>query len=248
MSISINYRGRLCNNIIQYLVGQYLSNKFDMKFDSDINLEPSFNVIKTSGSKTFLNQKIVDDSNILDYLNLETLSSNLLLNGFFQKKEIFLNKHFLNFCKNSIIPKKIENKPDLFVHVRLGDVEQHSMNLPFEYYKNQIDKISYNTMTISTDNPSSNIIKNLQQLYKNTHIFECTNPIEAVHYGACSNKLIIGSGSFGFCMALFAESTTDIYCIDHNSISSYFNSTIWDGDMIEAFKDRPKTHFYTQNL
>ena len=244
MSVEIQYHGRLGNNIIQYLVGQYFAKKFNLQFNNTIDLNQDFEIETFSGSNIYTNKIEINDKNVIDYVNKNTLDCGIILNGFFQLKELFKNNEFLNFCKICLKPKKIDDNIDLFVHIRLGDVEGANMNLPYEYYEQQIDKINYQKILISTDNISSPIIKKIQDKYSNVNLFYCEHPATCIRYGAQAKNLIIGCGSFGFCMALFSDPTTNIYCINHDTIKNKFNRTIWDGDMIDALYNRENTYFY----
>jgi hypothetical protein len=245
MSVDVQYHGRLGNNIIQYLVGQYFSKKFNLRFNNNIDLNEHFDIKIFSGLKEYNDKIEINDNNIIDYLNKNSLDCGIIVNGFFQLKELFKNKEFFNFCNVCLKPKKIDDVIDLFIHVRLGDIEQVNMNLPYEYYKEQIDKINHKNILISTDNPDSHIIKKIQNEYLNVKLFYCNNPSECIRYGAQAKNLIIGNGSFGFCMALFSLPETNVYCVNHETVKNKFNIVIWDGDMIDGLYNRENTYFYS---
>lgn len=144
MSVTVSYKGRLGNNILQYLMGKYLSHKFDLKLKTDlIVLNDDFEINNSEGGRCIDEIFEVNDDNILEILSMKKIDKGLCLNGYFQNKNIFQNEEIFYFYRNSIVPKKIENPSDLFVHVRLGDIKD-DFNLPYQYYENQISKINYN--------------------------------------------------------------------------------------------------------
>lgn len=238
----------LGNNILQYLVGNYFSKKYDLMMESEIDLDKNyFYVNKCESTKKYENRTEINDNNILYFLNNKNyvLESGIKVNGFFQQKEIFEDSDYLNCSRTSIIPKTLQSdNVDLFVHVRLNDISDAKFNLPFEYYDNQIKKINYDSMALSTDSSGHPIIQQLLSKYKNSFLFESKNPSHAIATASNSKNLIIGSGSFGFCMALFAKPETNIYCINHDQIKKTFDITIWDGTMVDALRNRRNTYFY----
>lgn len=238
----------LGNNILQYLAGNYFSKKYDLMMESDVDLDKNyFDINKCKSTKKYENYIEINDNNILYFLNNKdyVLESGVLVNGFFQQKEIFENSDYLNYSRSSIIPKIPKSSNiDLFVHVRLNDISDAKFNLPFDYYDNQIQKIKYDSMAISTDTADHPIIQQLLNKYKHSFLFESKNPSHAISAASNSKNLIIGSGSFGFCMALFATPETNIYCINHDQIKKIFDITIWDGTMVDALRKRSNTYFY----
>jgi len=253
MSVKINYSAHhrhtsLGNNILQYLMGQYCAIKFNLLFDCEININKNyFNVNKYSGNNNYNNLIEINDNNCLNIFNknYEINNCGISIKGYFQKKELFENKNYWDLCKNFIVPKiNASMDVDLFVHVRLNDVADANMNLPFEYYDDQIQKINCNNIIISTDSPSHLIIKKLLTKYPNSVLLEAEDASHAIYSGINCKNLIIGPGSFGFCMALFSKENTNIYCINHERIRSHFNVTVWDDTMVEGLKNRPNTYFY----
>jgi hypothetical protein len=247
MSIVVHYRGDLCNNLLEYSVAQFLSKKFNLVLNADIALGDDFLINKCSGLNTYNNYIEVNDNNILEIFNKskEDINCGLSLNGFFQQKEIFGNEEFKNFIKECIIPKPL-NTADTLVHIRLGDVEQYCMNLPYEYYHNQLLKINYQNIIIATDSPESVIIQRLLKNFPNSSLIDSSSRTYVLRYAMHAKNLVIGAGSFGFCMAFFSQKSTNVYCINHEQIKNNFNVKIWDGDMIESFRTRENTYFYQE--
>jgi hypothetical protein len=247
MSLEINYIGRLGNNILQYLMGQYLSHKFNLQFNAELESNDDFIIHKTSGSKNYSCKVEVNDSNIFDIINTENIKHGIHLNGYFHDRKIFENKHIINFYKSRIIFKPLNGVYDLFAHVRLGDIDNRH-NLPYEYYHEQIEKVPYEKCTISTDSPDHDIVKKLMSNFKNCNILGDCSPSYALRYGANCNNLVLSPGTFSFCIAFFSLCDPDVYCIDNIILKEKFNRKSWDGGVFTAFIGREKFNFYNRSL
>lgn len=247
MSVSVNFKGRLGNNILQYLMGQYISDKFDLHFDSYIDLNDDFEIKRTSGSRFFENKVELNDDNIFYFLEKRNIDHGFLLNGYFQNKNIFDNQNLVDFYRERIVPKFIENPSHLFIHVRLGDIE-NKFNLPYKYYYDQISKIDYKDSFLSTEEKSLNhkIIKCITKNFHNVNLFTGWNPSFVIRYAANCEKLVLSAGSFSFCMALFRNNNSKIYCIDNEVMQNIFNIRKWDGGMFSSFIGRENFNFYNR--
>lgn len=243
MSVKINYLGRLGNNILQYLMASYLSSKFDLALDQPTDLNDDFEINKHEGGRHLENVVEVNDSNVMEFLEKDSINHGLLVNGFFQNKDIFLRQDVLDFYRKTIIPKYIPNTSDLFVHIRLGDTEDKS-NLPYEYYENQMNKIEYHTCLLASDSPDSKIIKKFRSQYKNVQIFEGWKPSFVIRYGANCDQMLLSAGSFSFCMALFRLKNSKVYCIDNQIMTENLKVRQWNGDMFSAFINKDNFLFY----
>lgn len=245
MSVKINYLGRLGNNILQYLMGQFLAVKFNLSFDETINLNDDFDVKKYENGRSFDNVLEINDDNIISYLEKETIDHGIWLNGYFQNKEIFLRQEVIDFYRNTIVPKSINNPSDLFVHVRLGDI-QNNFNLPYFYYKNQLSKINYNTCFLSSDSIDNEIVNKIKCNFKNISIFDGWQPSFIIRYAANCDKILLSAGSFSFCMALFRIKDSEVYCIDNEVMVKQLKIKQWDGGMFSAFLGKENFHFYNR--
>ena len=245
MSVLVNYSGRLGNNILQYLMGKYIAHKFDLKLKTDpVGLNDDFEIRYDEGGRCLEEMIEVNDDNILEILSMDIIDKGVNLNGFFQKKAIFQNEDIVSFYKDSLVPKKIDNTSDLFIHVRLGDIED-TFNLPYEYYENQISKINYNDCFLTSDSIDHPIVKKLQTRFKNVQLFTGWSPSFIIRYGTNCNKLVLSAGSFSFCMGFFHKGDPTVYCINNEVMNQHFNITQWDGGMFSALVGKPGFNFYT---
>lgn len=245
MSVIVSYSGRLGNNILQYLMGKYIAYKFDLNLKTaPIGLNNDFEIINNQGGRSIDEIMEVNDENILEILSQEKIDKGIHLSGYFQSKQIFQNEQIVSFYKNSLIPHKIENTADLFIHVRLGDIAD-KFNLPYEYYEDQISKIDYKDCFLATDSAHHPIIKNIQKKFKNIQLFNEKSPSFVMRYGANCNKLILSAGSFSFCMGFFNRGVPNVYCIDNDVMKNKLNVQQWNSEVFSTLIGKPGFNFYT---
>ncbi len=232
MSVSITYRGRLGNNIVTYLMAQYLAHKNDLVFENSLpeNIDSDFIVNRISGKKTYDNFVEIVDANVLYYINTP-IQSNIHVNDYFQWKEIFEQEDVVNKYKTYIIPKPIETNCDLFVGVRLGDIK-NVVSLPFEYYSETIEKIDFKNGVISSDSPNDEIVLRLMEKY-NLKLFH-GSPSYTIRYASQCKNIVLSSGTFCFLQGFFSNNSK-VYFIDDNTMEKEFGVRRWTGGMFNAF-------------
>ena len=143
----------------------------------------------------------------------DTTPRKIVLDGYFQKKRFFI-PHIEDIKKwygyiNYNIPKD-----NAIIHIRLGDLRQtnHPDLLPIEYYKQAIEMLNFNKLTICTDTPNdSEYILPLVKKY-NAEIFQ-GNEKETICYMASHNNLILSVGTFSFWASLFSSGENIINAI-----------------------------------
>ena len=243
-SIKIQYDGRLGNHLLIYMMGQYLAEKFDLVFDQSVwnnELIENFIINKFSGSKVFNDFETVNDNNIIEILNKNNFENGMLLSGgFFQNVEIFKYPNLIDHYKKYIVPKKIETTADLFVHVRLGDI-QNRHSLPYEYYKKSIQKIKFNSGVISSDSNDDEIVRTLSQEFNLKIINE--SPSYTIRYGSQCKNLVLSEGSFSFLIGLFSNNS-NIYFIDNKTSKNIYDINKWDGGEFSAFVGQKNMFLY----
>jgi hypothetical protein len=190
--------------------------------NKSLDLNEDFEINQKEGGRSLENHIEVNDDNLQEILARKSIDSGIRVNGWFSSRYVFENEEIISYYKKCIVPKKIDNPSDLFVHVRLGDINK-KFNLPYEYYKNQISKIDYNDCFLTSDSISHPIVKDLQKRFKNIQLFTGWSPSFTIRYGANCNKLVLSSGTFSLCMALFNRGTPNVYCIDNYSMEKNAN-------------------------
>jgi len=231
-----NTLGKLGNRIIINLSVSLIAEKNNLFVNYC-----SYDEIKELGIELFIGKNIYYDSielNNNNYFNIyeqENLIYNLNSdNNYFQTKEIttfiynYLNSDKI---KNNIIDKnpfnnRYNNNNDLFIHIRLGDVERYNPGL--EYYLKVINMISYNDLYISTDTKEHYIIKELINKYPQIKIIEY-EPVKTIQFASTCKYLILSHGSFSAIIG-YLSFYSDIY------YSEYQQNKIWYGDIFSIDK------------
>jgi len=234
-SVRIQYDGRLGNHVLIYLMAQYIAEKYNLYFDQNLwnnNFNDHFIVNKFSGNIIYDQFYTVNDDNIMTFLQQKTLCKGVyLINGFFQSPEIFKINNLIESYKKYIIPKTLECKNDLFVHVRLGDIK-NKFSLPYEYYKKSIEKIKFNSGIIASDNVDDEIVIKLSKEYNLKILNESAE--YTVRYGSQCKNLVLSAGSFSFITALFSNNS-NIYFITNETQKKIYGINNWDLGMFSAF-------------
>ena len=241
--ITIKYRGRFGNNLIQYAAAVILAKKHGLKLETkpysrysnrgiykttssnknyiEINFGPTFNLQEIDG-KIYENVIELNDKNFLKYLKEHNEQQGFLLNGFFQTSELLCDyrEDILELYKPPETDFK-PNKNDAFIACRLGDcLVTKRKYCSIEYIENQIKKniSSYDNVYITSDTIDH---PQLQNIIKRYGLIICEKPIvDKMLFASKFNNLILSAGSFSYWMAYFskAENITVYKCNNHDPI------------------------------
>jgi hypothetical protein len=189
--ITINYRGRYCNNLFQLSAANILSKKYNKRIIGNIRS----NILKInepnqiSSNKETIN---INDRNFIKYYNNSQLShNNIILNGFFQQPEIISE-----FIKHNEYVTNQDSKDLTFMHIRLGDFVKNGMALDYDYYELALSEVDTNNFVLSTDDENNDIVKKILDKYNPTLIKD--TPENTILFGAsCKNK-ILSYGTFSW--------------------------------------------------
>lgn len=127
---------------------------------------------------------------------------------------LFLKEYFqLKKIKGKVIKKNIfknryKNNNDVFIHVRLGDIE-NKCNNSFEFYDKILNKIKFTNGFISSDTISSGICQKLITKY-NLNIIDY-NEEKTIMFASTCNSLILSGGTFSWLIAFLAFYSKNIY-------------------------------------
>ena len=224
--------GRLGNQIIRNLAVSLIAEKHDLFVDYKNNYE----IIQQLGIELFIGKKSyaqsihLNDNNYFDIYNTEKLNNNLhMFLDYFQTKEItnFLYKYLhsdrikTNIINNNPYKENYKNNNDLFIHIRLGDVEH--VNPGIEYYMKAISLISFDNIYISSDSLNHPIIKQIIEKYPNTKIIEYDEK-NTIQFASTCKNLILSHGSFSSVIGYLSFFSNIYY-------PEYEENKIWYGDM-----------------
>jgi hypothetical protein len=204
--------GRLCNHIIRALAASFIANQQKLKFNYGQYYDKmvSLGIKLYEGTMTYTNSQIISDNNIMNYLrhNIPIYKNININKSYFQTKDF--SNYLYNYYKDannqqSIIDAnkfkyRYKNNNDVFIHVRLGDVEH--LNQGFAYYnKALIDMPSFENGYISSDSINHETCNKLIQKY-NLKIIDY-NEIETIMFGSTCKNIILTGGSFSYIIGLF---------------------------------------------
>ena len=204
ISTTENTSGRFANHFIRNMAAHILSKKYNLKF-----IYSYYNEIKELGIDLFIDGTnsyketiVIDESNLMDYINNISINKNIIMNNCYQIKEfiLYLKKYFED--NNLMDQVKIKNiyksryntNNDMFVHVRLGDTI--GFNLPFEYYDNFISNIKFENGYISSDTINHEICQKLINKYNLIKIE--LNEVQTIMYGSTYKYIVLSEGTFSW--------------------------------------------------
>ena len=224
-------RGRLGNQIIRNLAVSIIASKYNLSVDySSKDLINKLGIDLYNGSNVYEITHYLTDDNYFNMYNCGNINYNLNPNGaFFQTKDItnFLYNYLhTDSVKSNIIEKnpfkeRYNTNNDLFIHIRLTDVEQYNPGL--NYYLNAIKSINFDNLYISTDDKTHNIINNIVQIYPNAKLIEY-DEINTFQFSSTSKYILLSHGSFSAVIGYLAFYSTIYY-------PEYDLNRMWYGDM-----------------
>lgn len=228
--VIINYAGRLGNNMLQYAAAKIFSNKFKIKlitppisgwvdFTSYINPNINNEYLEYTSSQTI----IVNNENFLNLLSKDDiLKCNYVFSDFFQINEFVTN--YENEIKKVFIDQT-EKKSGVFLHYRIGDIENTPNMLQLDYYLDCLNQINLYNGVITSDSPNHKNVKIISEKF-NLTIIEKT-PLETIDLGRQYNNLILSEGTFSWFIGLLS-----------NADNIFFNKRerFWHGDIFTSKK------------
>jgi len=207
--VSIKYDGRLGNNLIQYLAAFFFAKKHNLKLNSSSEMWGNFfkenNINSGRIGSDFLE---INDSNFIDFLEKkEVEDKHYYFNGFFQKKEFLQNnenkiKGLLNIGHTQI------NKDLVFLHYRIGDIQNDRRMLPVEYYEEALSNMNFNGGYISSDSINHKFCIHLIKKYNLIPIN--MNPSQVIDFGKNFNNIVLSEGTFSWWIGFLSQAETII--------------------------------------
>ena len=233
---SKTHNGRFGNLFLVNMAVHFICLKFDLFFDYKYyDYFKQLGIKLHSGKNVYDNNIILSDKTFMCIIECEVNKSNIIINNniWCQTSNfvLLLKKYFSKekvrdrVIKNNIYKNKYNNNNDLFVHVRLGDI-QNTINSSFDYYNNVISKISFNNGYISSDSIENDICKKLISKYNLSVINK--NEVETIMFASTCNNIILSGGTFSWLIGFFAFYSNAIYFP--------LKKNVWYGDIF-IFKE-----------
>ena len=168
--------GRFCNHIIRALAASFIATQQNLKFNYGQYVDKMvlLGIKLYEGTMTYRNSQIISNSNIMSYLrhNIPIYKNIIIDRYYFQTKDFsnYLYKYYQNSDnQQSIIDankfnNRYKNNNDVFIHVRLGDVEH--LNQGYAYYDKALTGItSFESGYIASDDITHETCRKLIQKY-----------------------------------------------------------------------------------
>jgi len=229
--VILHFQGRLANNIYQFIAAYYFSLKHNLPLfintqswvvdyrDSIYNIMVSKHTI----SQIFENETIfINNDNFIEYYNNNNIDINKKYEfiGHYQIKE-FIEPLISDIKKLFLIEydEKINNN-DVFLHYRLGDIQDTQFKLPLEYYIEALSLIDYSSGYISSDSIEH---ENCQFLIREFNLKPINlSPWDTILFGKNFKNIILSEGSFSSIIGVFSNA---------NKIISNDRELKWGGNI-----------------
>ena len=231
MTSTTHTNGRLCNQVIRNLAISFIAKKHDLNvIYSSHEMIRMIGIELYNGNNSYNETRILTDDNYFSVYNSDNICYNLDPNNdYFQTKEIIdIIYKYLNSSniKSRIIgmnryKDRYNTNNDLYVHIRLTDAKKYAPKI--SYYLDQIKRIKYDNLYISTDNPNDEYIQKILSLYPSTRIIQ-TDEVNTIQFASTCKHIILSGGSFSAFIGYIAF-YSDVY------YPEYQQDKIWHGDM-----------------
>lgn len=194
--------GRLGNTITRNIAASIIAVRHNLKITyQNYQIINEIGIPLFSGIKIYKNSINVNDNNYFKILDETNIDFNVNIISYCQTKKItdeihkYLNcdKNMEYFINNNKHKNRFNNNNDCFIHIRLGDVTK--WNPGFKYYDYVLSKIDYSNIYIATDNNNHNIIKEIQNKYKNVNIMS-NDLINIFQFASTCKYIILSYGTF----------------------------------------------------
>jgi hypothetical protein len=269
--VTLQYEGRLSNNIIQFLAAYFFAKKNNLYFNPDLQT-----IFSNSGSDT----KIIKEDRLplLGHLlqrDLTIVTDQNFLQLFFSEKVEIKHYHFSGFFQQlkfleyikphirEILDINNQVRPgELFVHYRIGDLVYYERDAlpiwtPREYFHDAISKINFNSGWISSDTPDHPNVKWLISKY-NLKVCDLP-PLDTILFAKDSEYLVLSEYTFSG-MIGYLSKNSKIWCnrrtlwsITPDTIQTgfdYYNILKWnfDNKMVAFNEDHVELNTLYENL
>jgi hypothetical protein len=214
------HNGRLGNLFFINMAMHFIALKYNLKCDYKYFKKfDRLGIYLHKGNKVYNSNILLTDDNFIDIIkNNDNLKSNIIINNenWFQTKYFvkylytYFNMTYIKYkiINNNIFKKRYNNNNDLFIHVRLGDIENRVNNIK-NYYESSISQIDYITGYISSDNLNHDICKYLINKYHLIVIEE--DEIDTIMFASTCNNIILSGGTYSWLIGFLAFFSKYIY-------------------------------------
>jgi len=215
MMDTTNCSGRLGNRFFQNMVVDMIARMYNLPANygySEIFKKLGFNFF--TGSNQFELTILLTDENINYVLDGQTSGVNIILSDvYFQNPETAkrirenINKETIK--NNNIFANRYNNNNDVYIHVRLGDLQDRNLTPGFDYYDKVLSSISFENGFISTDSINDPLIERLVNKYKLNILL--TDEVQTIQFGSTCKYIVTAGGTFSWMIAVLGFYSTIFY-------------------------------------
>jgi hypothetical protein len=217
-----DHRARFGNLFFLNMCLHLFSVKYNLK--SSYKYEKEFNQLGIhfyKGNNMYNKNYLLTDYNFEELLESDASPKNIIINNdvwFHTNRFCKLIESY--FIKNNLFKKVMDknyykerynNNNDLFIHIRLGDVEDITMEL-LSYFDKTIESLIFHKGYIASDNINHEICRYLSNKYKLIFIKE--NEIKTIMFGSTCKNIILSGGTFSWLIGFLATKNANIFYPD----------------------------------
>lgn len=208
MNSTVNSQGRLCNHFIRNIFFDYVSRKYNLKFEYGYykELKKIGIPLYIDGTNIFNESFTINDDIFMNYIN-----GNLILDKNFDLRNgcefyaqtrdfvFFMKDYFKTYFNENILntnyfKDRYNNNNDVFVHIRIGDMPSYTPS--FSYYDECLSNINFDNGYISSDTIEDNLCKKLIDKY-NLKIID-KDEVETIMFGSTCKNIVLSNGTFSW--------------------------------------------------
>lgn len=246
MCVTIQYGGRLGNNMLQYAAGHIFARKHGFYIETPASygndyhwptpyshfhndFGKHFNVNTNTGTRFFKEPEYpvvrICNENLLDFLNAPYVpDAHYVFDDWFQTTGFVLN--YRKEIVQTYYPIYLLRDPDeLFVSVRMGDITGWTATLPYEYYENTIKSVRFSKGYISSDSMEHPWVEQLSKKF-NLELYHQKDPLVKLSFVKDFNQIILSEGTYCWWMGALSKADT-VICNNRH----FNNKVIWHGNI-----------------
>jgi hypothetical protein len=230
--------GRLGNKLFRNIVCSVLAEKNNLNFSYDAYIETvSLGIPLFRGSQTFSDSFVLYDNEGEKILDTGLKANVILHDGFFHNPFCsklvydYFRQHEDSIKDANHYKKRYDKNNDVFVHVRLGDMEM--FNAGFDYYDEVLSTICFFKGYISSDSIDHDICRQLIKKYQ-LEVYD-NDEINTFMFASTCKHIVLTCGSFSYLIGALALPTSNVFYPESNHLSR------WCGDIyrIESWNKVP---------
>jgi len=205
--------GRLGNKMFEYAFGRIVAEHFNYKFIFHPFVKE---IVENFNLPQFLDGKDISYPNqdvngiyeysytLLDEILANTQERKITINGYFQKY-VYVREHKEKIKQWFYLDtNKFNFENSIGIHIRKGDQKNTIYDVPDSYFIDILKSESFDNVYITSDAPQDDVIKTIQNEFKNVHIFQ-GDTFNTLQNFVCFKKLITTASSYSWWMGFLSN-------------------------------------------